>query len=156
MRRRAPWHFDSDTGRRQLCGNFGTHDLTSFGVEELPLAVAAAGALLGMSKKPRSSAAAPDGHRGGTADDSITMNAATDAIWNSISRTRRARRTHPAGVVDSTVSPMGGRMLRRWLHRPLRDQRVRERHHAVQTLQESAPTHRCAKSSDASAISSAS
>jgi DNA mismatch repair protein MutS len=41
-------------------------------------------------------------------------------------------------VVDSTVCPMGGRLLRRWLHRPLRDQRVLgERHHAVQTLLES-------------------
>ena len=28
------------------------------------------------------------------------------------------------GVLDSTVTPMGGRLLRRWLHRPLRDRRV--------------------------------
>src|SRR5678815_2457623 len=28
------------------------------------------------------------------------------------------------GVLDSTVTPMGGRLLRRWLHRPLRDRHI--------------------------------
>ncbi len=42
-----------------------------------------------------------------------------------------------AGVFDCTATPMGGRMLRRWLHRPLRDHGVlRERYHAVATLLE--------------------
>src|SRR3546814_17501190 len=36
---------------------------------------------------------------------------------------------------SSTVTPMGGRLLRRWLHRPLRDRGVvGQRHHAVSTL----------------------
>ena len=39
------------------------------------------------------------------------------------------------GVLDSTVTPMGGRLLRRWLHRPLRLREVLvQRHHAVETL----------------------
>src|SRR5690606_33199355 len=39
------------------------------------------------------------------------------------------------GVLDSTVTPMGGRLLRRWLHRPLRDRGVvGQRHHAVAAL----------------------
>ncbi|PSD25527.1 hypothetical protein C7E17_26595, partial [Stenotrophomonas maltophilia] len=34
-----------------------------------------------------------------------------------------------------TVTPMGGRLLRRWLHRPLRLREVLvQRHHAVETL----------------------
>jgi hypothetical protein len=38
-------------------------------------------------------------------------------------------------VLDSTVTPMGGRLLRRWLHRPLRDRGVvGQRHHAVSAL----------------------
>ena len=42
-----------------------------------------------------------------------------------------------AGVFDRTVTAMGGRMLRRWLHRPLRDRRtLRERYQAVATLLE--------------------
>ena len=40
IRRRAPWLFDADSGRRQLLQFFGVHDLTGFGIEALPLAVA--------------------------------------------------------------------------------------------------------------------
>ncbi|MFP5374083.1 MAG: DNA mismatch repair protein MutS, partial [Gammaproteobacteria bacterium] len=47
LRRRAPWLFDADAGRRQLLAFFQVHDLTGFGIEDLPLATAAAGALLG-------------------------------------------------------------------------------------------------------------
>jgi len=44
-----------------------------------------------------------------------------------------------AGVFDRTATAMGGRMLRRWLHRPLRDPRtLRTRYHAVATLLEAA------------------
>ena len=42
-----------------------------------------------------------------------------------------------AGVFDRTATAMGGRMLRRWLHRPLRDRAVlRARYQAVATLME--------------------
>jgi DNA mismatch repair protein MutS len=44
-----------------------------------------------------------------------------------------------AGVFDRTATAMGGRMLRRWLHRPLRDRgTLRARYHAVATLMEAA------------------
>ncbi len=44
-----------------------------------------------------------------------------------------------AGVFDRTATAMGGRMLRRWLHRPLRDRdTLRARYHAVATLIEGA------------------
>ncbi|HST45979.1 MAG TPA: DNA mismatch repair protein MutS, partial [Luteimonas sp.] len=47
LRRRAPWLFDAESGRRQLLQFFGLHDLTGFGLEDRPLATAAASALLG-------------------------------------------------------------------------------------------------------------
>ncbi|MEG3194181.1 DNA mismatch repair protein MutS, partial [Lysobacter sp. D1-1-M9] len=47
VRRRAPWLFDADSGRRQLLKFFGLHDLSGFGIEERPQAIAAAAALLG-------------------------------------------------------------------------------------------------------------
>jgi DNA mismatch repair protein MutS len=46
LRHRAPWHFDSESARRELCAQFGTHDLAGFGVEDLDLAIGAAGCLL--------------------------------------------------------------------------------------------------------------
>ena len=37
LRRRAPWLFDADSGRRQLLRFFGLHDLTGFGIDDKPL-----------------------------------------------------------------------------------------------------------------------
>ena len=46
LSRRAPWHFDAETGRRALCRQFGTEDLAGFDAEDIPAAVGAAGCLL--------------------------------------------------------------------------------------------------------------
>jgi DNA mismatch repair protein MutS len=136
LRRRAPWYFDTDTCRRQLLKFFRLHDLSGFGLEDKPLAVAAAGALLGYVEEtqkqrlPHLTAIAVE-----SADEAIAMNAATRRHLELDVRPDGRIEHTLLGVLDSTVSPMGGRLLRRWLHRPLRDRRVvSERHHAVQSL----------------------
>jgi DNA mismatch repair protein MutS len=136
MRRRAPWLFDADSGRRQLLRFFGVHDLTGFGIDDKPLAIAAAAALLGYveeTQKQRlphlTSIAVESG------DGAIAMNAATRRHLELDSRVDGDTRTTLLGVLDSTITPMGGRLLRRWLHRPLRDRTtLRLRHHSVSTL----------------------
>ena len=141
LRRRPPWLFDTDSGRRQLLRFFGLHDLSGFGIEDRPLAIAAAGALLGYveeTQKQRlphlTSIAVESG------DGAIAMNAATRRHLELDTRVDGDTRHTLLGVLDSTVSPMGGRLLRRWLHRPLREQdTVRLRHDAVATLID----HRC-------------
>jgi DNA mismatch repair protein MutS len=66
------------------------------------------------------------------------MNAATRRHLQLDTRVDGDTRTTLLGVLDSTVSPMGGRLLRRWLHRPLRDRpTLRLRHHAVSMLLDS-------------------
>lgn len=135
-RRRPPWLFDVDSGRRQLLRFFGLHDLSGFGLEDRPLAIAAAAALLGYveeTQKQRlphlTSIAVESG------DGAIAMNAATRRHLELDSRVDGDSRTTLLGVLDSTVTPMGGRLLRRWLHRPLRDREtLRLRHQAVSTL----------------------
>ena len=136
VRRRAPWLFDADTCRRQLLRFFSLHDLSGFGLEQRALATAAAGALLAYVEEtqkqrlPHLSSIAFE-----SADEGIAMNAATRRHLELDSRVDGNTRHTLLGVVDSSITPMGGRLLRRWLHRPLRDQQVlRERHHAVQTL----------------------
>ena len=139
MRRRPPWLFDADSGRRQLLRFFNLHDLTGFGLEDKPLSVAAAAALLGYveeTQKQRlphlTSIAVESG------DGAIAMNAATRRHLELDTRVDGDSKHTLLGVLDNTITPMGGRLLRRWLHRPLRDQGVlRERHHAVATLLES-------------------
>ncbi len=136
LRRRGPWHFDPDSGRRQLLRFFGTHDLSAYGVEDKPLVIAAAGALLGYLEEtqkqqlPHLTSLAFE-----STEDTIAMNAATRRHLELDTRIDGRTGHTLVGVLDSTVTPMGGRLLRRWLHRPLRDHRtLGERHQAVQTL----------------------
>lgn len=135
-RRRPPWLFDADSGRRQLLQFFGLHDLTGFGIDDKPLAIASAGALLGYveeTQKQRLPHLTSISVESG--DGAIAMNAATRRHLELDTRVDGDTRNTLLGVLDSTVTPMGGRLLRRWLHRPLRDRVVLgERLHAVQTL----------------------
>ncbi len=136
VRRRAPWLFDADSGRRQLLQFFGLHDLSSFGLDDKPSCIAAAGALLGYVEEtqkqrlPHLQAIALE-----ASDGAIAMNAATRRHLELETRVDGDSKTTLLGVLDSTITPMGGRLLRRWLHRPLRDHgTLRLRHHAVATL----------------------
>lgn len=136
MRRRAPWLFDADSGRRQLLRFFNLHDLSGFGLEDKPLSIAAAAALLGYveeTQKQRlphlTSIAVESG------DGAIAMNAATRRHLELDTRLDGDNRRTLLGVLDSTITPMGGRLLRRWLHRPLRERTpLRLRQQAVATL----------------------
>ncbi|KAB7770861.1 DNA mismatch repair protein MutS [Xanthomonas maliensis] len=136
VRRRPPWLFDADSGRRQLLAFFKLHDLTGFGIDDKPCATAAAGALLGYVEEtqkqrlPHLTSIAME-----VAGEAIAMNAATRRHLELDTRVDGDTRNTLLGVLDSTVTPMGGRLLRRWLHRPLRLREVLvHRHHAVGTL----------------------
>ncbi|MBS0194901.1 MAG: DNA mismatch repair protein MutS [Proteobacteria bacterium] len=139
LRRRAPWLFDADAGRRKLQEHLGVRALDAFGIADLPLAIGAAGALLGYVEETQkqqlphlSSIAVESG------EDSLAMNAATRRHLELDSRFDGRAEHTLLGVLDTTITPMGGRLLRRWLHRPLRDHGVlAQRHHAVAGLQES-------------------
>jgi DNA mismatch repair protein MutS len=139
LRQRPPWHFDETSARRELTRFFGTRDLSGFGADAVPLAVAAAGCLLQYLEETQK-AALP--HLTGlaveSADETVAMDAAT--------RRNLELDTHPSGdtrytllgVLDATVTPMGARTLRRWLQRPLRDHAVlRPRQQALAALIES-------------------
>lgn len=139
VRRRAPWLFDADACRRHLLRFFNLHDLSGFGLEAHPLATAAAGVLLGYVEEtqkqrlPHLSSITFE-----PVDEGIGMNAATRRHLELDSRIDGNTRHTLLGILDSSITPMGGRLLRRWLHRPLRTQTLlRERHHAVQTLLDS-------------------
>ncbi|MFT4198600.1 MAG: DNA mismatch repair protein MutS [Pseudoxanthomonas sp.] len=132
VRRRPPWLFDADSGRRQLLQFFKLHDLSGFGIEQRPRAIAAAGALLGYVEEtqkqrlPHLTAIAME-----VAGEAIAMNAATRRHLELDTRVDGDTRNTLLGVLDSTVTPMGGRLLRRWLHRPLRLREVLAHRHAA-------------------------
>ena len=136
LRKRARWHFDTETATRQLCKFFSVHDLSGFGCDGIPLAVAAAGALLGYVEETQKSALP---HLSGLAiensNDTLALDAATRRNLELDAHSSGDVRNTLLGVLDETITPMGARALRRWLHRPLRDCGVlRRRYQAIQTL----------------------
>jgi DNA mismatch repair protein MutS len=136
LRKRPPWHFDAESAQRSLSKFFGTHDLSGFGCDHLPLAIAAAGSLLGYVEETQKSALP---HL-----SSLTVEHANETVaLDAATRRNLELDTHPngrneftlLGIIDRTITPMGARELRRWLHRPLRDHsKLKRRYQAVGSL----------------------
>ena len=136
VRERPPWHFDLDSATRSLCHQFGTRDLSGFGCADLPLAIRAAGCLLHYVRDTQK-AALPHlkNLQTQSRSDAVLLDAASRRnLELDASLTDRPECTL-AGVLDRTATAMGGRELRRWIHRPLRGRHsVELRLQAVETL----------------------
>ena len=138
LSRRPPWHFDAETSQRALCQQFGTQDLAGFDAEDIPAAVAAAGCLLQYVKDTQRSAV-PHLRRLSRErrDQAVIMDAATRRNLEIDSSLGQRDEYTLAGLMDRCATPMGSRLLKRWLNRPIRDrQTVRSRQQAVATLRE--------------------
>ncbi|MCB1769354.1 MAG: DNA mismatch repair protein MutS [Candidatus Competibacteraceae bacterium] len=136
LRRQAPWHFDRDSATRMLCSQFTVHNLDGFGCADQPIAVAAAGCLLQYVKDTQR-AALPHltGLRVERHEDSVILDAASRRNLE-LEHSLSGQSEHTLlGVLDRCVTPMGARLLRRWMHRPLRDQALlRQRHTSLRQL----------------------
>ena len=140
--RRPPWHFDIDSARRLLNEQFGTLDLSAFDVEGFPAGLAAAGALLQYvldtqkSALPHLDSIAVERH-----EDALVMDGPTRRNLE-LDRSLSDQTEHTlAGIMDTCRSPMGSRLLRRWIQRPVRDADVRlARYQAVEALISTATT----------------
>ncbi len=122
LRRQAPWHFDLDSARRTLCAQFGVRDLDGFGCADQPVAVGAAGCLLQYVKDTQRGALPHlTGLRVERHEDSVILDPASRRNLE-LEHSLSGRHEHTLlGILDRCVTPMGGRLLRRWMHRPLRD-----------------------------------
>jgi DNA mismatch repair protein MutS len=135
-RMRAPWHFNMDSATRALTEQFKTKDLAGYGCADKPLSIAAAGALLAYVKETQKSAL-PHLLSMSTEDrdTALIMDPATRRNLELDVSLAGYPDLTLAGVLDRTATPMGGRMLRRWLHRPVRDPGLlRARYDAVAKL----------------------
>ncbi|MEE4658877.1 MAG: DNA mismatch repair protein MutS [Halieaceae bacterium] len=136
LRRQPPWEFDIEAAERALNKQFQTHDLSGFGCAGLRTALGAAGCLLQYVKDtqrsslPHITSLSPERR-----EDSVVMDAATRRnLEIDVNLTGGDANTLYA-VMNTAVTAMGSRMLRRWLHRPLTDiGLLRERHAAVREL----------------------
>jgi DNA mismatch repair protein MutS len=135
---RAPWHFDPESAARALAEQFRTHDLRGFGCADKPAAIGAAGALL-LYVRETQKAALPHllSMTAEERDAALIMDPATRRNLELDESLSGRPDLTLAGVFDRTATAMGGRLLRRWLHRPLRDHAtLRRRYDAVATLME--------------------
>ena len=136
-RTRLPdWHFDVEAGARRLREQLGVASLVAFGAETLTAALAAAGALLNY-------AAATQGQSlrhviGLTVEHESEFIGLDTATRRNLELTETLRgQESPTlfSLLDTCATSMGSRLLRHWLHHPLRDRAIPQaRQQAIEVL----------------------
>jgi DNA mismatch repair protein MutS len=122
LRRRPEWEFDYQTSVQLLNSQFGTKELSGFGVENSHLGLSAAGCVMQYVKDTQR-ASLPHIH-------SILLETNSNTVLMDAATRRNLELTHNlsgglentlGSVLDQTSTAMGSRLLQRWIHRPLRD-----------------------------------
>ncbi|ELV7516479.1 DNA mismatch repair protein MutS [Photobacterium damselae] len=138
-RRRPVWEFELSTARQQLTMQFGTRDLVGFGVEHAERGLCAAGCLLQYVKDtqrtalPHIRAITLD-----TKDHAVILDAATRRNLELTQNLAGGFDNTLASVLDQTATPMGSRLLKRWLHQPIRDpKQLNGRYNAIGAFKDS-------------------
>ena len=135
-KRLSPWQFDADSAQKTLTAQFNTIDLTGFGAQQLTAAMCAAGALLDYVKHTQR-AALPHITALSVEQTSqyIQLDAATRRNLEIDTTLRGEASPTLYSLLNTTQTAMGARLLRFWLHHPLRDRSlVAKRHEAVAEL----------------------
>ncbi|WP_415582252.1 DNA mismatch repair protein MutS [Flavobacterium longum] len=131
------WVYKPDYALETLTKHFQTNSLKGFGVEDLPEGIIASGAVLYYLSETQHSRL---GHI-----TSIQRIAEDAYVWMDRFTIRNLELYHSYNpnavtlldVIDRTLSPMGGRLLKRWLALPLKDiGKIRNRHEIVSYLME--------------------
>lgn len=136
LRRRPTWEFELVTTIKLLTKQFGTQDLKGFGVDKAIVALCAAGCLLQYAKETQRTALPHI--------NAISLSQERDFIVIDVASRRNLELTQNlaggtentlASVLDYCSTPMGSRLLKRWIHQPLRHkQTLLNRQNAVKNL----------------------
>ena len=126
------WVFQKEYSVESLHNHFGVNSLRGFGVQEIPEGIIAAGAVLYYLSETQ--------HNNLKHIQNISRIAEDKYIWMDRFTVRNLElyqaSSHNAvtllNVIDKTISPMGGRLLKRWLALPLKDvEKIQYRHELV-------------------------
>ena len=133
LRRRPIWEFELSTAITLLNRQFGTKDLRAFGVEKSPLGLSAAGCLLQYAKETQRTALP---HIQSISliqnQDCIQLDAATRRNLELTQNLAGGTENTLASVLDKCVTPMGSRLLKRWIHQPVRHvEKLKQRQQAI-------------------------
>src|SRR5512147_446964 len=127
------WSFDAAAGRKRLLEQLGAATLAGFGIEDLEPALGACGALLDYARKTQGQALAHvSAVRAERAGEYLRMDAATRRNLEITETLRGEPEPTLFSLLDECACGMGSRLLRHWLHHPLRDRAaLGGRHEAV-------------------------
>jgi len=122
VRRRGPWEFDLDAAQRLLNKHFSTRDLAGFGCDHLTLGIGAAGCLLQYARDTqRSTLPHIRTITAENRDKSVMLDASSRRNLELDINLSGGVENTLFDVLDTTATTMAGRLLRRWLNRPLQD-----------------------------------
>lgn len=130
------WAFGQDFAYEVLVRHFKTHSLKGFGVDDLALGLRAAGAVLHyVSETQRGSLPQVRRLVRYASEDYMALDPQTKRNLELIAGTSGTEEGSLVGILDQTRTPMGARLLRRWLVRPLcRVEQIEKRQSAVDAL----------------------
>ncbi len=129
------WVFQADYALETLTNHFKTTTLKGFGVDHLNHGIIASGVVLHYLSETQ--------HRRLQHISTLKRIAEEEHIWMDRFTIRNLELYHSPhqnavtllDIIDKTISPMGGRMLKRWLALPLKNiEKVRRRHQVVSYL----------------------
>ncbi|MEG2365744.1 MAG: DNA mismatch repair protein MutS [Alistipes sp.] len=116
------WVFSEDVNREKLCKQFNTHSLKGFGIDHLSSGISAAGSILYYLEFTE--------HKEISHIASIARIDQNDYVWvdkftirnlELFSSNGSREKCGFADVIDRTLTPMGGRLLKRWIAMPIMD-----------------------------------
>ncbi|MBC3758102.1 DNA mismatch repair protein MutS [Hyunsoonleella sp. SJ7] len=129
------WVYQTDYAYETLTKHFDTKTLKGFGVEDLYEGIIASGSILHYLGETQ--------HHKLQHITSISRIAEDDYVWMDKFTIRNLELYHSTNnnavtllnVIDKTISPMGGRLLKRWLALPLKTiEKIKQRHEVVDFL----------------------
>lgn len=136
VHKRQAWDFDYTTAVRQLCLQLNTKNLRAFECEHLKLAITAAGCLLRYAQETQRTAMPHINQiRVENPSDYVQLDVHTCRNLELVKNLQNERENTLLSVLDHTQTPMGSRLLNRWLLRPLiNSQRLKNRQHAISAI----------------------
>ncbi len=129
------WVYQDDYANETLCNHFKTKSLQGFGIGDLYEGIVASGSILHYLGETQ--------HHKLQHITAIHRIAEDEYVWMDRFTIRNLELYHSTNanavtlinVIDKTISPMGGRLLKRWLALPLKNvEKIRSRHEVVQYL----------------------
>ena len=137
------WHFEADNARQVLHKHFAVDSLDSFDLADMPIAICAAGALLRyVARTQTQSLSHIQTIRVDRASEYVVLDPVTRKNLEITETISGQESPTLFSTLDHCQTPMGSRLLRRWLHHPLRNNTLAlDRQHVIAAFL-SAPANR--------------